>query len=62
MKKIKREEPKVKPLLNLQEDFLDLRTSNTNIIIAQLEENIKLREMPIDQQAKLKILRTSRKH
>ena len=59
MKKIKREEQKVKPLMKLNQEFLDLRTLDTNIIINQLEEKIKLREMPIDQKAKLKLSRNS---
>jgi len=54
MKKIKREEQKVKPLMKLEDDFLDLRNLDTNIIIKQIEENIKLRGMSISDQLKKK--------
>jgi len=55
MKKIKREEQKVKPLMKLGDDFLDLRTLDTNIVINQIEENIKLRGMSIVDQLKYRI-------
>ena len=56
MNKIKKEEPKVKPEMKLDKDFLDLRTLDTNIIIKHLEENVKLREMPIEKRLKKKLL------
>ena len=56
MKQIKREEPKIKPEMKLDKDFLDLRTLDTNIIIKHLEETIKLREMPIEKRLKKKLL------
>ncbi|MEM2916409.1 MAG: hypothetical protein QXT19_03585 [Candidatus Woesearchaeota archaeon] len=45
-----KQKPKVKPLLKLADDFLDLRTADTNLIIQQLEENMKIRNMPLEQQ------------
>jgi len=46
--------PKVKPALKLSEEFLDLNSMKTNFIIEQLEDNIKLRETPIELHAKKK--------
>ncbi len=60
MKKIQPEKQKIKPFLQLSDDVLDLRTLDTNIIVAHLEEQIKLREMPVDQQAKKKLVRGDR--
>ncbi|MEM4254171.1 MAG: hypothetical protein QXR48_02180 [Candidatus Woesearchaeota archaeon] len=45
-----KQKPKVKPSLKLADGFLDLRTADTNLVIRQLEENMKLREMPLEQQ------------
>ncbi len=42
--------PKIRPELKIADDFLDLRTADTNVIIQQLEENMKLREMPLEKQ------------
>ena len=39
---------KVKPERKLTDDFLDLRGLDTNVVIEQLEESMKLREMPIE--------------
>ncbi|MBI4148707.1 hypothetical protein HY490_05430 [Candidatus Woesearchaeota archaeon] len=47
--------PKVKPAMKMSEEFLDLQSMRTNVIIEQLEENIKLREMPIEDHLKKKI-------
>jgi hypothetical protein len=41
---------KIKPSLKLADDFLDLRAADTNMVIQQLEENMKLRELPLEQQ------------
>lgn len=46
--KIKKEEAKVKPQLKLSDDFFDLRTLDTNIIIKHMEYNIKLRELSVE--------------
>lgn len=45
---LEKQKLKLEPKFKLAEDFLDLKTLNTNVIIEQLEENIKLREMPIE--------------
>jgi hypothetical protein len=37
--------PKIKPEFKLAHDLLDLKTADTNLIIEQLEENIRRREM-----------------
>lgn len=50
--KIKREEPKVKPQLKLSEEFLDLKTMETNLIVQHLEESMKLRELPVEKRFK----------
>ncbi len=48
---------KLKPTFKLAEDFLGLRTAETNAVVEQLEENMRLREMPIEKH----IRRLSRK-
>jgi len=40
--------PKIKPELKIADDFLNLRQSATNVIVQQLEEQIKLRELSIE--------------
>ncbi|MEM4271897.1 MAG: hypothetical protein QXD13_02320 [Candidatus Pacearchaeota archaeon] len=50
--KVKREEQKVKPQLKLSEEFLDLRTMDNNIIVKHLEENMRIRELPIEKRFK----------
>ena len=52
--KVKKEEMKVKPKMKLSEEFLDLRTMESNVIIQELKENIKLRELPIEKHMKSK--------
>jgi len=49
---------KLQPQFKLADEFLDLRTMNTNMVIEQLEQNIKLREMPLEQQLKRKLLKS----
>ena len=44
---------KLKPELKIADKFLDLKTLDTNIILDHLDEQIKLREMPIEQRKKL---------
>ncbi len=51
-------EKKLKPTFKLAEDFLNLRSGETNVVIEQLEENMRLRELPIEQQIK----RLQRRH
>ncbi|MBW3004528.1 hypothetical protein KY310_01740 [Candidatus Woesearchaeota archaeon] len=55
--RVKKEEMKVKPKTQLSEEFLDLRTMENNVIIQELEENIKLREMPIEKHIKKNLRR-----
>lgn len=43
----------LKPELKIADKFLDLKTLDTNIILDHLDEQIKLREMPIEQRKKL---------
>ncbi len=43
---------KLKPEFKIADDFLDLRTADTNVVIQQLEENIRLRELPLEKQIK----------
>lgn len=43
---------KLKPKFKLADEFLDLKTADTNMIIEELEELIKLRELPIQEHAK----------
>jgi hypothetical protein len=47
---MEQQKPKVKPVMKLASDFFDLRTTDTNIVIAQLEEKMKMREMPLEKQ------------
>ena len=46
--KVKKEELKVKPEMKLSKEFLDLRTEERQPILEMLEENIRLRELPIE--------------
>lgn len=39
---------KLKPELKIADKFLDLKTVDADIILSHLDEQIKLREMPID--------------
>ena len=49
-------ETKIKPDFKLAEDALDLRYLKTNVVLEQLEDSIKLREMPIELRARKKLL------
>lgn len=53
--RIKKEELKIKPEMKLSKEFLDLRTEERHPILKMLEENIKLRELPIEMHAKKNI-------
>lgn len=43
---------KLKPEMKLADKILDLKTLDTNIILDHLDEQIKLREMPIQKRLK----------
>lgn len=43
---------KLKPEMKLADKILDLKTLDTNIILNHLDEQIKLREMPIQKRLK----------
>jgi hypothetical protein len=47
------ESSRLKPELKIADKFLDLKTMDTNIILDHLDEQIRLREMPIEQRKKL---------
>ena len=53
--KLEKPQTKIKPTFKLADDFFDLKKINTNVIIEQLEENIKLREMPVEVQVKKRL-------
>lgn len=55
--RVKKEEMKVKPKTQLSDEFLDLRTMDNNVIIQELEENIKLRTLPIEKHLKKNLRR-----
>jgi len=57
--KVKKEEIKIKPQMKLSKEFLDLRTMDNNVIIQELEENIKLRMLPIEKHLKKNLRRLS---
>ena len=57
--RVKKEEMKIKPQMQLAEKFLDLRTMKNNVVIKELEENIKLRELPIEKHLKKNLRRLS---
>ena len=47
---MKKHESKIKPTFKLADDFLGVRQSDTNMVIEQLEENMRVREMTLEQQ------------
>jgi len=47
---MKQAKPRIKPEFKLADEFLGLRNKETNVIIQQLEENMRIREMPIEKQ------------
>lgn len=49
---IAKEKSKVKIDLRLADEFLTIKTLDTNAIVQKLENNIKLREMPIEKHLK----------
>ena len=50
MKTLKQEQ-KIKPELKIADDFLDIQSMNT-VLVEQLEESIRMREMSIEKQFK----------
>ena len=52
MKKVKREESKIKPDIKLLDTPFDLRTLDTNVIVDFLEDQIKLREDTVEEHVK----------
>jgi len=53
----KQQKNKIQPTFKLADEFLDLRTLKTNVIVEHLEESIKLREMPIEQHIRKRLLK-----
>ncbi len=53
MEKIKSELKQLKPDLKLADKFLDLKTLDTNVLLDHLDEQIKVREMPVEKRLKL---------
>lgn len=41
---------RAKPELKIADHFLNLRTQETNVIVQHLEEQIRLRELPLEKQ------------
>jgi hypothetical protein len=52
---IAQEKSKIKIDLKLADDFLLLKTMDTNAVVQKLEDNMKLREMPIEKHIKKEI-------
>ena len=55
--KIKVPESKLKKETPLTEKFVGLRDLDTNLIIDRLEDNIRLRETPIEERLRKKLLK-----
>jgi len=47
----------IKPTFALADEYLDLKTLDTNIIVDFLDEQIKLREMPLQAHIKKQLKR-----
>ena len=50
--KLKKQDSKIKPEFKIQDPGVDLKTLDTNIIINFLEDQIKSREKPLQDQIK----------
>lgn len=50
--KVKTGKSTLKPETKLSSEFLSLRELDSNYIISSLEENMKLREMPVEKRLK----------
>ncbi len=48
---------KIKPELKIADRMLDLKTLDTNIILNHLDDQIKLRELPINARVKKGLLK-----
>lgn len=48
-------ETKLKRDLKVAEDFLSLKTINPNVLVEQMEEMIRMRELPVEQQMKMRL-------
>ena len=46
---------KLKMEFKIAEDFLDLRTTNTNVLVEQMEDMIKARELCVEKRMKLRM-------
>ena len=55
--KIKMPESKLKKEAQLIEKFIGLRDLDSNLVINKLEENIRLRDTPIEERLKKKLLK-----
>lgn len=51
------EKSKLRPQFKLADEYLDLRTMDTNIIVDYLEEQIKLREAAVEKKLKERLIR-----
>lgn len=58
MKNIKKDEAKVKIDLKIADEFLDLKSLETNVIIKKLEDQIKLRETKIEKHVEKDLKKT----
>ena len=52
-----RQMKKIKPEMKIADKMLDLKTMDTNIILNHLDEQITLREMPIEKRLKKELMR-----
>ena len=48
-------ETKIKRDFKVAEDFLSLKNINTNVLVEQMEEMIRMREMPVEKQMKMRL-------
>ena len=46
---------KLKREFKIAEDFLDLRTTHTNVLVEQMEEMIKARELCVEKRMRLRV-------
>lgn len=58
---MKQQERKIKPQFKIADEYLDLRTVDTNVIVDFLEEQIRLREAPLEEHAE-RLLRKKSKN
>lgn len=48
---------KLRPKMKIADKYLDLKTADPGMIVEYLEEQIKLREAPLDEKLKKQLLR-----